>query len=814
METFLQDLRYAFRVFLKKPTLTAVIVLTLAIGIGGTTSVFTVVRAVLLRPLPYPEPQQLVQVVRTFPDQSPETTSATQFLFWRQYSRTLSGLAAYDLIGSGLNLTSTSEPERVHSIRVNSDFFKVLQTHPAVGRDFTEEDDRPNSEPVVILSNELWERRFNSDHSIIGKAITLSGESYTVVGVAPPNFTFAPSAELWTPLRAEMDPDDQANLFKVIGRMKPGATVEQVQADLKTVGEQFRREYPKLMNDNESVGVRNYHSSLVGNVQTSLLIIFGVVGFVLLIACFNVANLLLARSNSRRKEMSLRLAMGASSRRIIRQLLTEGMLLAFIGAIIGVLLSMWSLPLLLSLSPGNLPRLGEIKLDSSVLLFAVGITFLSTLIFGLAPALVSMKADINSLLKESSQTIGGRAKRLFQNSLVVTEFSLSMVMLIGAALLIESYVRLNQIKPGFETDNVLTMQMSLSGSQYKTTAQMRGLYQQVASRLEGVPGVVATATVTNLPTEKGPGLPFDIVGDPNGAGDSAGDTQWRAITPRYFEVMRIPVMRGRAFSDADTADGFPVAVINEKMARQYWPNRDPIGEQIVIGKIMGPRFTDAPRTIVGVIGNVRELGLEKEAPSTIFVPAGQIPDAYTQLVNRAVPLSWVIQTSMDPATLVAPVRQEVLAANTGQPVANLRPLDAVLSKTVARQHFNMLLLSIFAAIALILSAGGLYSLMSYAVTERTHEIGIRIALGAQPKNLLMLIMSHAMKLMLVGLIIGLAASYLFTRLLSNLLFEARSAEPLVFLGVALLLALVAFAASYIPARRAARINPITALRQS
>ncbi|HKY05227.1 MAG TPA: ABC transporter permease, partial [Blastocatellia bacterium] len=560
METFLQDLRYAFRVFLKKPTLTAVIVLTLAIGIGGTTSVFTVVRAVLLRPLPYPEPQQLVQIVRTFPDQSPETTSATQFLFWRQYNRTMSGLAAYDLIGSGLNLTSTSEPERVHSIRVNSDFFKVLQTHPAEGRDFTEEDDRPTSEPVVILSNELWQRRFNGDRSIIGKAITLSGESYTVVGVAPPNFTFAPSAELWTPLRAEMDPDDQANLFKVIGRMKPGTTVEQVQADLKTVGEQFRREYPKLMNDNESVGVRNYHSSLVGNVQTSLLIIFGVVGFVLLIACFNVANLLLARSNSRRKEMSLRLAMGASSRRIIRQLLTEGMLLAFIGAIIGVLLSMWSLPLLLSLSPGNLPRLGEIKLDSTVLLFAVGITFLSTLIFGLAPALVSMKADINSLLKESSQTIGGRAKRAFQNSLVVAEFSLSMVMLIGAALLIESYVRLNQIKPGFETDNVLTMQMSLSGSQYKTTDQMRGLYQQVSSRLEGVPGVVATATVTNLPTEKGPGLPFDVVGDPNGAGDSAGDTQWRAITPRYFEVMRIPVMRGRAFTDADAANGLPVAI--------------------------------------------------------------------------------------------------------------------------------------------------------------------------------------------------------------------------------------------------------------
>jgi putative ABC transport system permease protein len=814
METFLQDLRYAMRIFRKKPGLTAVIILTLAIGIGGTTSVFTVIRAVLLRPLPYPAPEQLVQIVRTFPDQTPETTSTTQFLFWRQYSSTMSNVAAYDLIGSGLNLTSTNEPERVHSLQVSSDFFKVLQVYPAVGRDFNEQDDRANSQPVVILSSELWKRRFFSDPAIIGKPITLNGESYTVIGVTPATFTFSPAAELWTPLRAEMDPNDQTNLYKVIGRMKPGVAFEQVQADLRTVGEQFRKEYPKLMNDNESVGVRSYHSSLVGNVRTSLLILFGVVGFVLLIACFNVANLLLARSNSRRKEMSLRLAVGASSRRIVRQLLTEGIFLATLGAVVGVLLSVWGLPVLLSLSPGDLPRVGEIKLDPFVLLFALAITFFSTLVFGLAPALVALKVDINSVLKESSQTIGGRAKRLFQNSLVIIEFSLSLVMLVGAVVLIESYVRLNQIKPGFETKNVLTMQMSLNGSQYKTTAQMETLYQQVASQLERLPGVEAIATVTNLPTEKGPGLPFDIVGAPNDAGDTAGNTQWRAVTAHYFDVMHIPVLRGRGFNETDTANSLPVAIINEALARQYFSNRNPLGEHITIGRIMGPRFQDAPRNIVGVIGNVRELGLEKDAPPAIFVPANQIPDAYTQLINRVVPLSWVIRTSTDPAKLIEPVRQEALAAKTGQPVANLRPLEAVLGKTLARQHFNMLLLSVFAAMALILSAGGLYSLLSYAVTERSHEIGIRMALGAQPKSVLLLIMSHAMKLMLIGLAIGLGAAFLFTRLLAGMLFEGKTAEPMVFLGVSLLLALVALVASYIPARRAAHVNAMIALRQS
>lgn len=812
MNTFLQDSRYAIRIFQKTPVLTAVIVLTLTIGIGGTTSVFTVVSAVLLRPLPYPDSDRLVLVSRSFQDQPAETASATQFLFWRRYSRSFTGLAAYDLIGSGLNLTNVSEPERVHSIRVSSDFFKVLQVYPAVGHDFTEDDDRSKSEPIVILSDGLWQRIFDGDRNIVGKAITLSGESYTVIGIMPPNFTFSSSADLWTPLRAEMDPSDQANLYKVIGRLEPGASLEQSQADLSSVAEQFRGEYPKLINDNESIVVRDYHGSLVTNVRKSLLILFGVVGFVLLIVCFNVANLLLARSDSRRKEMVLRVAMGANSLRVIRQLLTESALLAVIGGGIGVLLSVWGLPLLLSLSPGNLPRLGEVRVDWTVMLFAIGVTLFSVLLFGLAPALVSMKVDINQLLKESSQTIGGRGKRLFQNGLVVTQLSISLVLIIGAGLVIESYVRLNSIEPGFDTNNVLTMQMSLNGSQYNTTAQMSRLFEQVATRLEGLPGVEAVATVTNLPTEKGPGLPFDVVGAADAAGDTAGDTQWRAATPRYFEVMRIGVLRGRAFDESDAANGAPVAIINDALARRYWSGRDPVGESIVIGRIMGPRFTDAPRRIVGIVGNVRELGLESDAPATIFVPAEQLPDAYTQLVNRVVPLSWVIRTNTDPARLISAVRREVLAVNTQQPVTNFRPLKQVLAKTIARQHFNMLLLSIFGALSLILSAVGLYSLISYAATQRTHEIGIRMALGAQPRSLLLLIMSNGMKLILVGLIIGLSAAFFLTRVLSNLLFEVKTTDPMVFLIVPLLLLSVAILASYIPAKRASRVDPIISLR--
>ncbi|MCA1633578.1 MAG: ABC transporter permease [Acidobacteria bacterium] len=813
MRNFFQDLRYAIRAFRKTPVLTAGIVLTLAIGIGGNTAVFTVVNAVLLRPLPYPASEQLVQVMRSFPDKSPETTSATQFLFWRSNSQTLSKIAAYDLIGSGLNLSGTSEPERVNTIRVSSDFFKVLQVNPALGRDFTLDDEWLTGARVVILSNGLWQRRFGSDPGIIGKPITLSGESYTVIGVAPPDFTFSPASDLWTPLRAVPDPTDQANLFKVVGRMKPGASLAQVQADMMIIGNQFRNTYPDLMNQNEGIRVRSYHSSLVGDARTPLLILVGVVAFVLLIACFNIVNLLLSRSIARRKEITLRVALGATTQRIIRQLLTESLLLAMVGCVLGVLLSFWGLPLLLALSPSDLPLLGRARIDFNVLLFALLLALLSTLIFGLAPALVATRVDLNTLLKEASQAIGGRRKRLFQSTLVVGEVSLTIVLLAGAALLIQSYILLNRIEPGFDPHNVLTMQMSLSGSRYNTTSQVNGLYQQVAPSLRSLPGVQAVATVTNLPTEKGPGLPFEVVGDPNGAGDAAGDTQWRAITPDYLTVMRIPVLRGRAFNDADMNNGAPVVIINEALAKRYWKNRDPLEENIVIGREMGPKFADAPRKIVGIVGNVRELGLEAEPPPTIFVPTGQIPDAYTQLVNRVVPLTWVIRTSGRPTDLVKPVRSAVLAIDSQQPVANFRPLEQVLSKTIARQHFNMLLLTLFAVIALILSSVGLYSLLSFSVTERTHEIGIRMALGARPRSLVLLILNHALKLVLIGSVIGVFLAFVLTRLLATLLFKVNTTDPLVFVIVITLLVLVALVASYIPARRAALVDPLIALRQ-
>lgn len=813
MNTFFQDLRYAVRAFRKTPVLTAGIILTLTIGIGGNTAVFTVVNDVLLRPLPYPASEQLVQVMRSFPDQAPETTSATQFLFWRSNSQTLSKVAAYDLIGSGLNLSGTSEPERVKTIRVSSDFFKVLQVNPALGRDFTLEDEWPTGARVVMLSNGLWKRRFGGDPNIIGKPITLSGESYTVIGVEPADFTFPTESDLWTPLRAVPDPTDQANLFKVVGRMKPGVSLPQVQADMMTVGNEFRRTYPDLMSQNEGIRVRSYHSSVVGDARTPLLILVGVVAFVLLIACFNIVNLLLSRSIARRKEITLRVALGATSRRIIRQLLTESLLLAMIGCVLGVMLSYWGLPLLLALSPSNLPLLGGARIDFNVLLFALLLALLSTLIFGLAPALGAARVDLNTLLKEASQSIGGRRKRLFQSTLVVIEVSLAIVLLAGAALLIESYVLLNRIEPGFDPHNVLTMQMSLSGSRYNTTSQVNGLYQQVATSLRSLPGVQAVATVTNLPTEKGPGFPFVIVGDPNGAGDAAGDTQWRAITPDYMTVMRIPVLRGRAFNDTDMNGGAPVVLINEALAKRYWQSRDPLEENIVIGGEMGPRFADAPRKIVGIVGNVRELGLEADPPPTIFVPTGQIPDAYTQLVNRVVPLTWVVRTSGRPTDLAQPVRSAVLAIDSQQPVSNFRPLEQVLSKTIARQHFNMLLLTIFAVLALILSSVGLYSLLSFSVTERTREIGIRMALGARPRSLVRLILNHALKLVLIGAVIGVFLSFILTRLLASLLFKVETTDPLVFVSVITLLFLVALVASYIPARRAALVDPLIALRQ-
>jgi predicted permease len=754
-----------------------------------------------------------MQVLRNQPDQPASATSATKFLFWRENNRSFSGLAAHGSIIAGLNLTNVSEPDRVRSLRVSSDFFKVLQINPEIGRDFSREEERLNSERIVILSNDLWQRRFGGDRNIVGRAIMLSGESYTVVGVTPKTFTFSPAADLWTPLRAEMLPDDQANLYNVIGRLKPGVTMEQAQNDLNSVAEQFRNVYPALINNNENIIARSYHRSLVGDVQTSLLILFAVVGLMLLIACFNVTNLLLARSNPRRKEMAVRVAMGASNGRIIRQLFTESALLAVIGGSVGVVISFWGLPVLLSFSPGNLPRLAEIHIDTSALLFTLGVALFSTLLFGIAPALVLTKTDLNQLLKESGRAMVGRGRRLFQNGLVVTQLALSLVMIIGAALLIESFARLNNVEPGFDANNVLTMQVSLNGSQYDTAARMKNLTDQVAIRLEAIPGVESFAAVTNLPIEQGLGLPFEIVADPNGAGDPAGDTQWRAITPRYFETMRIPLQRGRAFEKLDTLNTSPVAIINEALARQYWRDRDPIGESILIGKEMGPRFKDAPRRIVGIVSNVRELGLENNAPPTIFVPAEQLPDAYTQLANNLLPLSFVIRTHADPTELVNVIRRETLAVNREQPVTNFRLLKDVLSKSLARQHFNMLLISIFAAIAFILSVVGLYSLVSYSVAERAHEMAIRAALGGQPRSLLLLVISNATKLILVSLALGLAAALALTRLLSTLLFDVKTTDPLVFFIGSLSLVLVAILASYIPARRASRVDPMIALRQ-
>jgi putative ABC transport system permease protein len=810
----LDDVIRAIRFLKATPALTISILLTLVLGIGANIVIFAIVNVVLLRPLPYPEADNLIQVNRVTGADFSDTVSGTQFLFLRDHVHRFAGLAAYDVIGSGLNLLGASEPEHIRSIRVSSEFFQVLGITPAGGRLFTRDDEQPNGERVVILSYQLWNRRFNADRSVIGHAITLGTESYTVVGIAPAHLNFVPASDVWTVLRLTPDPTDRANLYKIVGRMRQGVSRTQAQEDLSEAERQFRNTYTGLANDNERVVATSYQESLVGKVRTALVILFAVAGFVLLIACANIANMLLARSSRRAKEVAIRFALGASRWRVMRQLLVESVLLAFAGAILGLVLSWWGLPLLLQLSPSDLPRIGEIQMDFHVLLFAFGSALLTGLLFGLAPALQAIRTDLNYSLKEATTrgSSTGRQGSFFRKTLVISELAISMVLLVSASLLIESYIKVQDINMGFDPKYVMTMQMSLNPAKYDTTEKVAAFNRQLEAKIEGLPGVDAAASVTNLPTENGPGLPFDIVGQPESAGDMAGETQWRAITARYFEVMRIPVSRGRYFNQSDSPSGSPVAIINEVLAKRFFHDRDPIGQHIVIGRVMGPRFKDAAREIVGVVADVREAGPEKDVPPMIFVPAAQIPDAYTALVVHALPASWVIRSTMDATSLVPAVRQQVLSIDPQQPIAAFSSMSAVVDRVTANKRFDMLLVGFFAGLACILSAIGLYGMMSYSVAERTQELGVRLALGANRNTLIRMIFKESGTLIGIGLIIGLVAAFFLTRVLSSLLFGVKATDPKAFLVVGGVLIITGIVATFFPAIRASQTSPAAALR--
>jgi len=821
MPSLIADLRQALRLLAKNPGFTMIALAALALGIGANTAVFSVVNAVLLRPLPYPEPDRLVFVARKYRDGSTSlSTSLPKFNVWKQHDRTLEAMAAYDMAGPGFNLGGGENPEQVRGLHASAGYFRLFGVSPVLGRGFLPEEDRPGGARVAVLSNGLWKRRFGGDPGLLGKPVIISGESHTVVGILSERFQPDPPAEVWLPLQADPASTNQAHYLMVAARLRPGLTLEAASAEMKSAGEQFRRIYPGWMMENEDVGVVPMQQRMVGNVRPALLILTGAVSLVLLIACANVASLLLARAASRQKEIAVRCAIGAGRGRVLRQLLTESVLLASIGGLLGLLLGSWAVRVLLAASPGNIPRIGDLErassfalLDWRVLAFTLAAGVLTGLLFGVFPALQLAKTDLSSTLKEA----GGRSPSGFRQSrtrsvLVAGEMALAVILLAGAALLIRSFAGLREVSPGIDASNVLTLQISM-GARYSSTEQVANFQRQAALRLEGLPGVLAASPTVVLPVQNfGIDLPFAIEGRAPTAGPYHGSEFWRFVGPRYFDVFRIPLRRGRVFSETDSGKSLPVAAINETMAKKYWPKEDPIGQRITIARALGPEFEDPTRVIVGIVGNVREAGLGRPVEPVMYIPAAQVPDGMTRLAGKVMPAVWAIRAASDPLGLSAAVQKEFAAVDPLLPVANIRTMEQVMRESTARDNFNTVLLSIFAGIALLLSAIGVYGLMSYSVAQRSHEIGVRMALGATGGCVLRMFVLHSVRLAVVGLGVGLAAAYGLTRYLGRLLPSLQPTDPEPFLAVAALLTAVAAAAAYLPARRATRVDTMVALR--
>jgi predicted permease len=820
METLLADLRYALRTMRRNVGFTAIALAALALGIGANTAIFTVVDAVLLQPLPYKDPERIMKLGRRYPSGVGWSNSIPKFMAWRQ-NDVFEGMALYDFGALAMNLGSGTPPQTVRALHVSADYFKVFGVAPSAGRTFAPNEDLPSAPAVAIISQGVLQSRFGGNTGVLGQPVLLNGAPYTVVGILPRGFQPDPEADIWIPLQADPNSTNQGHYLNVAGRLKPGVTVAGAEARMKIIGEQVRQTNGKWMDKEESVAVVPMREATTGEVRTALLVLFGAVALVLLIACANVANLLLARAAGRQRELAVRSAMGAARGRVIRQLLTESVLLAGCGGILGLALGAAGVRGLLMLVPGNIPRLTDANggavvvppLDWRVMAFTIAISLVTGVLFGLFPALHTSKPDLVSTLKEASGRSGtGVRHRRVRSALVVAEMALALVLLVGAALLIRSFVGLRSVDPGFDPRNVFTFQTSLAGGTYATTESVSGFTSQVIRRLETIPGVESAASTIVLPVEAGIDLPFTIVGKPPTRGEYAGDEQWRSISPHYFSVFKVPLLRGRAFTETDTGASSRVVIINDAMAKKYWPKEDALGQVIVIGKGLGPQFEEPPRQVVGIVGNVRENGLNNAGVGVMYVPQSQMTEGLTALANSVLPLSWCVRTTTDPLSLRVAIARELHGVDGQMPISRERTMTAVLSGAVAQQNFNMVLLSIFAGVALVLAAIGIYGLMSYSVDQRRQEIGIRMALGADRARMLKVVLREGMTLAIVGVAIGLALAYGLTRLLATLLFGVKASDPVAFAAVAGILTLVAFIAAYIPARRATTVDPAIALR--
>ncbi|HEV2299050.1 MAG TPA: ABC transporter permease [Candidatus Acidoferrales bacterium] len=810
METLWHDVRFGLRMLAKAPGFTAIAILTLALGIGANTAIFSVVNGVLLKPLPYPAPEQLVTVWGRFTGiglpNDRNWVSAPEFRDLQELNKSFSDAAV--MTDDSFNITGGGAPERVVGADVSPSLFSMLAIRPVYGRVFLPEEAQPGHDQEILIGYGLWKSRFGSDPAAVGRTLTINGKPMTVVGVLPSGFDYPLNAEMWKPLAfapADLTPDNRGNHgYQVLARIKSNLTLAQARADMQAVTKEIieqNRSYP-YQKFNYELELVPLLEQTVGDIKAALWILTAAVGFVLLIACVNVASLLLARASAREREMAIRSAMGAGRKRIVRQLLTESVLLAICGGLAGLLLTPVVLGQIIRLGAEALPRASDVKLDGWALFFTMVVTLGTGILFGLAPALNASRRTPFEDLKEGGRsgtpnTASSRLRRI----LVIAETAFSVVLLVGAGLLIHSFLRVLAVDPGFHADNVLTMRVSLPQERYSKPEQIRAFYREVIRRIDALPGVQAAGAANVLPLT-----------DQGGSGTTSVDTQevpldrrtpetdWRPITPGYFEAMQIPLLSGRYFTDSDTATGAPVAIVDDSFVRAYWPDENPIGKRVHLG---GTGSKSPWLTIVGVVGHVHYHALEAPSRAELYWPEDQRP--YNTM-------SLAIRTAQDPLALMQAVKEQVQAVDPDQPIYQVRTISQLKSEWVSRRFLTLLLVGLFAAFALILAAIGIFGVMAHSVTRRTHEIGIRLALGANPQNVMRMILGQGAALTGIGLAIGLIASFALTRLMSAILYGVSVTDPVTFAAVGVLLMLVALAACYVPARRAMRVDPMVALR--